>query len=370
VSPRKTPIQAHYPTIHEVARACGVAASTVSRAFSWPTRVNAVTRERILTTAQQMGYRPNPAARALPLGRSHTLGLLVPDITNPFFFDIIRGAERAADAAGYTMVLADTDEDPEVEARHLGKLARAVDGFLLAASRLPDARIRQAAEQEPLVLVNRHLSDLAGVAFDIGDGIRQVLDHLAGLGHHRIAYLAGPTTSWSNRRRWTGLSASARRLGLSVTRLGPYAPTLEGGRAAASDLRGSSCTAAIAFNDLLAIGALLGLQELGVDVPGEFSIVGTDDIDGATYCRPALTTVHNPGEIAGRKAVSTLIELIAGKEGTSVTMLPCELVVRASTAPARTSRPRRAGQPGTRIRSVPATPLPTAPRPTARKANS
>ena len=336
---RPMPIPSRYPTIHEVAAACGVAASTVSRAFSSPNRVNAATRERILATAQRMGYRPNPAARALPSGRSHTLGLLVADITNPFFFDIIRGAEKAADAAGYTLVLADTDEDAETEARHLARLARAVDGFLLASSRMGDARIRQAASGIPLVLINRHLREVASVAIDTGDGMRQAVEHLVSLGHRRIAYLSGPTTSWSNRRRWTGLTAAARPLDLEVVRLGPFSPVLDGGHAAAQDLVRTGCTAAVAFNDLVAIGTLLGLQELGVDVPREMSIVGSDNIDGATYCRPALTTLQSMGDTAGRQAVSTLIEVIAGRQTTTVTMLPCELVVRASTAPARTLRP-------------------------------
>jgi LacI family transcriptional regulator, repressor for deo operon, udp, cdd, tsx, nupC, and nupG len=340
---RATPIPVRYPTIHEVARACGVAASTVSRAFSSPTRVNAVTRERILTAAQQMGYRPNPAARALPSGRSLTLGLLVADITNPFFFDIIRGAEKAADAAGYTLVLADTAEDAETEARHLSRLARSVDGFLLASSRMSDARIRQASERAPLVLINRHMRDVAGVAIDTHDGMRQAVEHLAALGHRQIAFLSGPMTSWSNRRRWTGLTAAARRLELQVVRLGPYAPTLDGGHASAHDLARSGCSAAIAFNDLMAIGALLSLQERGIDVPGQMSIIGSDNIDGSTYCRPALTTLHSLGDAVGRQAVSTLIEVISGRAGSPVTMLPSELIVRSSTGPisarARASMP-------------------------------
>ena len=335
---RPTPIPARYPTIHEVARACGVAASTVSRAFSSPTRVNAVTRERILTVAQQMGYRPNPAARALPSGRSLTLGLLVADITNPFFFDIIRGAEKAADAAGYTLVLADTAEDAETEARHLARLARSVDGFLLASSRMSDARIREAAERAPLVLINRHMRDVAGVAIDTHDGMRQAVEHLAALGHRQVAYLGGPATSWSNRRRWTGLTAAARRHDIQLVRLGPYVPTLAGGHVAAAELAATGATAAIAFNDLIAIGALLSLQEHGIDVPGQLSIVGSDNIDGAMYCRPALTTLHSLGDTVGRQAVSTLIEVISGRAGSPVTMLPSELIVRSSTGPVPTFR--------------------------------
>jgi len=120
-------------------------------------------------------------------------------------------------------------------------------------------------------------------------------------------------TSWSNRRRWTGLTAAARRLELQIVRLGPYAPTLDGGHSAAHELARSGCSAAIAFNDLMAIGTLLSLQERGIDVPGQMSIIGSDNIDGATYCRPALTTLHSLGDTAGRQAVSTLIEVISGR---------------------------------------------------------
>jgi len=126
-------------------------------------------------------------------------------------------------------------------------------------------------------------------------------------------------------------------------RLGPYAPTLDGGHAAAHELARSGCSAAIAFNDLMAIGALLSLQERGIDVPGQMSIIGSDNIDGSTYCRPALTTLHSLGETVGRQAVSTLIEVISGRAGSPVTMLPSELIVRSSTGPvsarARASMP-------------------------------
>jgi DNA-binding LacI/PurR family transcriptional regulator len=208
---------------------------------------------------------------------------------------------------------------------------------------LPDDRIRAAAERAPLVLINRHLTDVASVTIDTGDGMRQAAEHLAELGHRRVAFLGGPQQSWSNRRRWTGLTAAARRLGLELTRLGPFVPTLEGGAAAADELAGTHCTAAIAYNDLVAIGTLLRLQEKGVSIPGEMSVIGVDNIDGGTYCRPALTTLASPGGVVGREAISTLIEIVAGKVTTSVTMLPTHLVVRHSTAAPPSIGGRRPG---------------------------
>src|SRR5437588_210945 len=142
-------------TIHDVAREAGVAASTVSRAFTNPQRVNARTREHVFSVADRLGYLPNPLARALPSGRTTTIALLVPDITNPFFFDLIRGAERQASAAGYTVILTDTEESPEVEAHNVERLRRAADGFVLASSRLTDRQLRDIAADNVVALVNR-----------------------------------------------------------------------------------------------------------------------------------------------------------------------------------------------------------------------
>src|SRR5690349_14716075 len=157
-------------TITDVAEAAGVAASTVSRAFTRPERVNHRTREHVLAVAAELGYSPNPAARALESGRTTTLGLLVPDITNPYFAGVIKGAERAADAAGFTLVLGDTQENPTREERLLARLGGAVDGFVVAASRLPDETLRRSAELTPLVLLNRATPGLPCVVADFDTG--------------------------------------------------------------------------------------------------------------------------------------------------------------------------------------------------------
>ena len=347
------------PTIHDVAARCGVAASTVSRAFSRPERVNPVTRERILAAARDMGYRPNPIARALPSGRTHTLGLLVPDITNPFFLDLIRGAERAAAASGYTLVLADTDESTETETTAVDRLARAVDGFVLASSRLSDARLREAYAKVPLVVVNRRVPPVPGVLIDSAHGTRQAAEHLASLGHTRIAYLAGPRASWSDARRWRALQSVARRRGLSVVRIGPLAPTVDGGVSAADAVVLEDVTAVVTFNDLLAIGVLRRLRARGIGVPDQISVVGCDDIFGADFCHPPLTTLTAPIESAGRTAVDLLLGLLDTTRtptGRNV-VLPTRLTIRDSTggAPAP-SYPKgadhRAGPPTDRPISV------------------
>jgi DNA-binding LacI/PurR family transcriptional regulator len=325
-------------TIHDVARAAGVAASTVSRAFTNPQRVNARTREHVFAVAGRLGYRPNPLARALPSGRTTTIALLVPDITNPFFFDLIRGAERQASAAGYTVVLTDTEESPEVEAHNVDRLRRAVDGFVLASSRLSDSRIREIATDNVVALVNRRLDDVPSAVADNTDSTRQVVEHLASLGHRSITYLAGPRPSWSNTHRWNALRDAAKRHGIAAERLGPFHPSVHGGAAAADASIGQGATAVVAFNALVAIGALQRFAERGKRVPQDVSVVGYDDIFGADFSSPPLTTVAAPIQDVGRAAIDLLLGQLDRERGgpnyRRGVALASHLRIRQSTGPA------------------------------------
>lgn len=320
------------PTLEDVAAAAGVAASTVSRAFSNPGRVNHRTREHVLAVAEELGYAPNPAARALESGRTGTVALLVPDITNPYFAGVIKGAERAAAQAGLTLVLGDTSENPGAEARLVRRLGPAVDGFVLSASRLPDDELRRAAELNPVALVNRATPGVACVVADYDAGTRQIVDHLASLGHRSFVFLGGPPESWSGARRWAGLQAAAEQRGMTATRFGPYAPVLAGGAAAADAAVTAGATAVVAHNDMLAIGVMLRLAERGVEVPGEISVVGFDDIVGADFCSPALTTLAERTEDAGARALEAVVAQAHTRPDDPVTrVLPTHLVVRRST---------------------------------------
>ncbi|HEY4624508.1 MAG TPA: LacI family DNA-binding transcriptional regulator [Blastococcus sp.] len=317
-------------TLHDVAREAGVAVSTVSRALSDPQRVNARTREHVSAVAQRLGYRPNRLAQALPTGRTGMLAVLVPDITNPHNFGLVRGAEAQARAAGSTLVIADTQESPELEAAHLDRLGSSVDGFVLASSRLTDADLHELAERFPVVLFNRRVEGLPSLATDSADGSRQIVEHLAALGHRSIAYLAGPSAAWSDGERWRALSAAAEAAGVAVVRCGPFPPTLDGGPAAADIGLSTGATALVAFNDLLAIGVLRRLADRGVEVPGRVSVVGFDDIFGADFCHPPLTTVAGPVEEAGR----ALVDVLLADRAVAPTMtLPTHLRIRASTGP-------------------------------------
>jgi LacI family transcriptional regulator, repressor for deo operon, udp, cdd, tsx, nupC, and nupG len=319
-------------TISDVARAAGVATSTVSRAFSNPGRVNQHTREQVLEVAAQLGYSPNPAARALESGRSSTMALLVPDITNPFFSGVIKGAERAASAAGLTLVLGDTQENANTEAQLLQRLGPAVDGFVLAASRLTDDALQQAAESNAVTLVNRATPGLACVVSDYDSGTQQIVDHLASLGHASFVFLGGPPESWSGARRWAGLQAAAKASGLRARRLGPYSPTLEGGPGAADAAVAAGATAVVCHNDMLAIGVLRRLRQRGIRVPEGVSVVGFDNMFGAEICTPGLTTLAERTEDAGARAVEVLAHIAYQRiQEPPSRMLPTHLVVREST---------------------------------------
>ena len=339
------PVQAERPaTIHDIAALCGVAASTVSRALSTPDRVNIRTRERIRAAAAELNYTPNSQAKALSSGRTGAVGVLVPDITNPFYFDLIRGTQLQLKAAGYTQLLVDTEESDEVEASAMEQLRKGADGIIVAASRLSDDVLLAAAANIPLVAVNRDVPGVPAVIIDTPSATSQALDHLISLGHTRVAYVAGPATSQSSERRWTALSAAADVRGVEVLRLGPFAPTTQSGAAAADAAVHSRVSACIAFNDLIAIGMLQRLQARGIRVPDDMSIVGCDDIFGADFCNPPLTTMASPIEQAGRVAVSMLLARLnplAGGGRRSRSVMPTHLTVRGSTGPARQERPER-----------------------------
>ncbi|WP_024877381.1 LacI family DNA-binding transcriptional regulator [Saccharomonospora piscinae] len=322
------------PTIYDVAQEAGVATSTVSRALANPERVNARTREHVLTVAERLGYRTNPLARALPSGRTQTVALSVSDITNPHFFGVIRGAEQQTRAAGYTLILGDTEESPDLETSNIERLSGSVDGFVIAASRMSDEQIATLATSHRLTLLSRQVPGVPSVIVDHEDGTRQIIEHLASLGHTSVVYLAGPRRSWLASRRWHSIQASAARHGMTATRLGPFPPAVVGGAAAADATIGHGATAAIAHNDLLAIGMLRRLAARDVHVPRDLSVVGYDDIFGTDFCSPPLTTLAGHFEEAGRLAVDLLLGSRRGGPAPQ-RVLPSYLVVRESTGPAR-----------------------------------
>jgi LacI family transcriptional regulator, repressor for deo operon, udp, cdd, tsx, nupC, and nupG len=320
-------------TIYDVAEAAGVAASTVSRAFSRPGRVNARTAEHIHRVAAELGYRRNPLAAALPTGRTDTLALVVTDVTNPVYGPIIRGGGLAAREAGYTLLLADSQEDPELERAALDRALPVVDGFVMASSRLSDAALRTIATHRPMVVLNRGVAGVTSVHGDNDRGMRRVAEHLGELGHETLTYVAGPEASWADGMRWRALQEAALELELRVRRIGPQDPTVAGGEAACDALVEQDTTAVVAYNDLVAIGVMRGLAQRRITVPRDVSVVGYDNIFGADFGLPGLTTVAAPLLAMGRRGVERVLEMIrTGRVGEAEpVVLPVRLVVRGST---------------------------------------
>jgi DNA-binding LacI/PurR family transcriptional regulator len=337
------------PTIYDVARTAGVATSTVSRAFSNPQRVREATREHILRVARELGYEANPHARALTSRRTHTLAMVMPDITNPHFFEIIRGAEMRAKASDHTLVLVNAEESPRIEQEQIRRLARSVDGFVLAASRLPDETITELAATHTVVTANRQVSGVRSVVLDQREGCRQLVAHLASLGHSSIVYLAGPRHSWMAAARWSAIRDAAEELGLSALRMGPYSPKVAHGAAAADMALTTGASAMIAHNDLLAIGVMRRLAARSINVPGDVSVAGFDDIFAAELCTPSLTTLGGAHADLGRASVELLLEATNGPRAASAAVpqlvLPSQLVVRNSTGSAPGSASPAPAQP-------------------------
>ena len=328
------------PTIDDVARAAGVATSTVSRAFSRPGRVSFATSERIHRIAAELGYRSTSLARALPSGRTSMIALVISDITNPFYNEIIRGAQTAASEAGYTILLADTQESGVRERTALDRAVPVVEGIVLATTRMSDSAIRMTAKQRPVIVLNRAVSDVPSVVTDIPRGMRRAVEHLAELGHQRITYLAGPETSWADGMRWRSLREAAAELELQVRRIGPLPPTVAGGARAAAEFVTNPTSAVIAYNDLVAIGIIRALTSRGASVPRDVSVIGFDNIFAAELVTPPLTTVAAPLIAMGRTAVGNLLAIVRGARPRSPApvSLPCQLVVRQSTAHRRRYR--------------------------------
>ncbi len=320
-------------TISDVARAVGVATSTVSRALSQPGRISETMSLRIQAVATELGYHPNPQARSLTSGRTHSIALLIPGATNPYFFDLIRGTQNQAKSRDYRHVLVDFEASRDLEATALAELPASVDGIVLTGSQLSDDQLLEASKRIPLVVVNREIDGIPSVVVDTSTGIAQALEYLASLGHTRIAFLAGPASSWSSRKRWEALEKAAQRLKVECLKIDPFTGPMHSGAAAVDAALPLRVTACLFFNDMLAISALKRFKEHGIAVPEEMSVVGCDDIFGANFCCPPLTTLTSPIEQVGRLATDMLLTKLLGHPLVrTCERVPARLTIRDSTA--------------------------------------
>jgi DNA-binding LacI/PurR family transcriptional regulator len=344
--------RARSTTIRDVAERAGVSTATVSRALQGTAGVTPATRARVEAAAQALRYRPSGVARSLKLRATSTIGLIVTDIENPYFPQVIRAVEDSARERGYSVVLADGRRDQAREIQSLENLAtREVDGLLIASSALTE-RHRSWIEESPcpVVIINGEssLPAVPAVLSDNRAGGQLAAGHVSGLGHRSICYVAAPRSSnVAVEERLGGVRSALLERGVAgaSVRVVEGDGTVEGGERAAREALGRypETTALICYNDLSAVGALHGLAAVGLRVPHDVSVVGFDDIEIAPYVLPPLTTIRQATDEMGRWAVMTLLDAIelAGREASpgsqpatpDVERIPVRLIVRASTGP-------------------------------------
>lgn len=330
----------------DVAREAGVHAGTASRALNPAARgsVSRQTVRKVERAARKLGYTPNTVARGLRTARSYVVALVVPDITNPLFPYIVRGAEQVLAEAGYTLVLTDTNNDADTERSQVSAMrARGVDGFIVATARWQDPVVDElVAATVPTVLVNRHNDGgpFPFVGTDDRHGIELCVRHLRELGHRSILHLAGPADTSTGRARASAFRQAMRGNGFSAGSVlqCPSFTEQAGADAVTQALaQGTPFTAIVAGNDLLAIGAAEALAEHGIACPRDVSITGYNDVEFMRRLTPAFTTVRIPLHNMGVLAARTLLAWLHGTEpetGTQI-LLPVEFMARGTTGPVR-----------------------------------
>jgi len=321
----------------------GVNPATVSRALNPVTRhlVKAETARRVEAAARRLEYEPNRLARSLRTGRSYSIGVVIPDLTNPLFPPIVRGVEDALAAAGYTALVTNTDGDPKRERRMFEALrGRQVDGFIMATAAVDDTLVSDALDEgAPLVLVNRTLDrgDVFAVVPDDRRGVHHAIEHLVGLGHRAIGHVAGPQIMSTGLLRYRGFVEAMAAHGLRPDHAVVFATGFaeEAGATAARELlrQFPQYTAIVAGNDLIALGVYQAAEELGRRCPDDLSVVGFNDMPFADKFSPPLTTVHVPMYDLGRRSAELLLDRLEGRAPAPGTvLLATRLVVRASTS--------------------------------------
>lgn len=326
--------------ISEIARRANVSTATVSRTLNQSGPVKAATARKVWRAVTELNYVPNSHARTLVSGRSRIIGVIVSDITNPFFPELLRSFEMQASEKQYDLLVTSTDYETSRMAACLRRmLERKVDGVAMMTSEMDLGLIRELSRRGvPIVFmdVGQVGPKMSHVIIDYGYGVRQAVDHLAHLGHKRIAFISGPLDLHSARTRREAFLEGMRANGLETERklVREGTHTAEGGRDAMNALLrlGKRPTAVVCSNDWTAIGALNAIAAAGLRVPRDISLVGFDDIPLVSYTNPPLTTVRMSATDVGRVAFRALFGLISGErlEG-DVYQIPTELVARGSS---------------------------------------
>jgi LacI family repressor for deo operon, udp, cdd, tsx, nupC, and nupG len=341
-------------TIRDVANELGMSVATVSRALSQPELLRPQTRDRVLSVVAKLGYRPNVLARSLRRGRTHAIVLVVPKLS-PFFLEIYAGAEEAAQTAGLSVLLGNSDGEVErVEAYFDQVISGRADGIILLTGALPSAYADGRRAIPPLVTVlerirgHKDSDDVPVIRIDHRAGSAEITTHLIDLGHHRIAHIAGTRRAASSEHRINGYKDALAAAGIPFDSdlVVPGDFSMQSGAEAMERLLAldDPPTGVFAGNDEMAFGAVKTARAHGLTVPDDLSMVGFDDQTTAAFYNPPLTTIHTPCREIGRQATQQLMELIAGGDVAREIVLETKLIVRDSTAPPR----RRAKPPRSR----------------------
>jgi DNA-binding LacI/PurR family transcriptional regulator len=328
------------PTIRDVARSASVSLSTVSLVLNQTGPASAETRQRVLDAVRELGYEPNSQARNLRSRRAHAIGLIVPDVLNPFFALVAEGVQEEARRRDYLLVLCSSDFEADREADH-ARLLRAsrLDGVIhLSGTGVPEEALLELAGDSPLVFVDERVAglDRPFVGSDNRRGARLAAEFALECGHVRFGIVEGPPGLWTASERSAGYKQALEEAGIDLAEISTFAGDyrLESGRDAAARLVGQNGlqtpTVLLVANDLMAIGCLRHCVDAGIRVPEEVGIVGYDDIALAELVTPGLTTVRQPAREMGRQAARMLLDEIEGRDGEREVDLPAELVVRDS----------------------------------------
>lgn len=321
-------------TIRQVAKEASVSIATVSRVLNGLSSVDADLAERVRVAADQLNYRPNAVAQALTRGTTSTIGVVVPDLANPYFNQILKHMEAAAAESSYRLLVADSDQTLDEELPLCRELLRQVDGLILVSPRMRPAEVRRLlAERMPVVWINRLIRgiELPAVAVDSYRAMQALRRHLEELGHRRAVYLAGPQLSWSQRQRWRALRSPSPE-GLCTTSV-LAGNTMDEGYGAVDAALEHAPSVLVCFNDLVAFGALARLTELGVRVPQHMSVTGFDDIPFAPFVSPPLTTTTSPAAEVGRASWELFMKARTEASLAEVVWFSPAVVYRKSAAP-------------------------------------
>jgi DNA-binding LacI/PurR family transcriptional regulator len=320
-------------TIIDVAREAGVSPATVSRVLSGTKPVSVDLERRVRAAVLRLGYRPNPAAQGLLRGATHTIGVVVPDLSNPYFAEVLKGVTNAAEAADFRTLVADTGERPGAEHDAALELSRWADGVVLCSPRMSRAELANlAGAVSRLVCVNRldRGEPVPAAVVDFESGMSAICRHLRARGHRRVVYLRGPARAWSERARQRALRAASAP-GFEILQVPCGSSSVDGHRAADAALS-TRATAIMAFSDYVALGVLARLGEIGVSVPGDVALTGFDDIALGSLVSPRLTTVAVDKQCLGRHAWELFTDSVREEPRRGTVTVTPHLIVRGSTA--------------------------------------